>query len=995
MNTVLGYGKIGEYTGPSWELNAISSAIARGLITGDVDLSAPATRQEVIQYVFNTLRPDPSGNAKNYLVEYSDLVHAYIPSGTSAFQGTQQVNLDAYLGARVFGLKASPDPDDFGVNWRTWRQNGKLLVGDNKYLAETVIDDFVTEKQWTGGDLARAYEWDDAADLEVYVNGLKLSSATFLNDITRGSTTIALPYLGANVRLFDNLGDTYTIGNTTGRVDNGKVGKIVITTERLAQVTKVDAVKQTIDFNLFTRSGDASDPGAKKVAVKNFETDDAYAVNDYILVIPKGNTDNGGYGIYGQGYSYTWILADLKAEPSVILSTAPARSEQIQATSYTRANQGTTTTVQLATVTVSGGDKYIVSGLYAFGLGETPSFTAESTLYLDSKGVVVGVTGDTISAASLKYLYVTGVRVAGPDGSFSPARVRVSVIYADTYAADILDLPITRSGNTYYATINGAKLVVGGTADTGTLAGFSGTYAGGDDKGVALEGWYWYTSVSDSKVVSLKSNALIGGDKSKPDAFPIQTEAYGSEADGYGVYGVGTLTAGSAIIPRGIDGGFIEDKDGDGDVDSPLLYGAVRCDSRSVLLYNGIKTTGYSRFPYTANDKSDDGYALAIRGKTGYIDLIIALNTSPTVPAPATYAIIEKVAYEAVWEPGTVLYKVVGSTAAITNAGAYEELADTNNPTYTTGDIVNVQADGSGGYKIFAANGADNGIREYSTVAVQGVDKDAKPSHIVAHVNENHEWFTVTPAIEAMSGSTTVTTTTAIPFLDKYYLDEYQSHPDLEKREYPQEGDVLTLYFGAGAFGPALEAIVITLHNDDPKANQAALDANAQAAVLAAAGNTFKANFDLIDSMFSVYSIKSAALSSISYTSNGSTVTLSDNTTTSIDWDNDATEINTAVTTYLTTLATAAQSAANALDVSVSRGFTISSYTITQMGTGWMGTVTNAANYYGDPTGLTLSWEDGNDFIGYYKVTFTGSWGASDIPPLVGIFNLNIKEPTP
>jgi hypothetical protein len=735
------------------------------------------------------------------MVEYSDLVHAYLPSGSSAFQSADIV-IDAYLGARVFGLAVRPIEDDFGVDWRTWTRNGRLLVGDNKYLADTVIDEFVTERKWTGGELARAYEWDDAATLEVTVNGYEINSGAFLADISRGSTTVALPYIGVKVQLFDN-GGTEDTG-----ADNGKVGKVVVTAERLAQVTKVDSVKRTIDFNLFTRDGNLAN---RKVSIKNYETDETYAVNDYILVIPQGVVDTtadaaGGYGIYDDGYAYDWNAVSLTAVPGVVLSVDTAKSVEIQATSYTRANQGNTT-VQLATITVDSGDKYIVSALYAFGIGDTPSFTEASTLYLDSNGVVAGVSAETLSAASLKYLYVTGVKIESADGTFANARVRVSVIYADTYTSDILDLPITRSGTTYSVTINGAKVAI--TDDTDQLVNTGPAYDGKAVDGSGLIGWYWYTSISDSKVATLKSNAVIGL-STTPDAGPIVSETYGSAADGFGVYGVGTMAEGGGFAPRGVDGGFVSEDN------SP--YGSIYCNSASVLLYNGIKYTGYTRFPYAATDSAE--YALAIRGKNGLIELIAAINTNPTVAAPATYAVIERIAYDAVWAPGTILYKVKGSTGAITTAGAYEVITDTSNPSYNTGDIVNIQADGSGGFKIVAVNNLPDGIRQYTqnTTGVPTVVQQA----VVTKVEEtNHEYFLVNQTIGTISSNTiTMTVPPAAnptPFLDSYiYTTAGQGK---EERSYPEVGDVVDLYFGYNGFAGVLEAVIIKLHNDDPAAN--------------------------------------------------------------------------------------------------------------------------------------------------------------------------------
>jgi hypothetical protein len=392
------------------------------------------------------------------------------------------------------------------------------------------------------------------------------------------------------------------------------------------------------------------------------------------------------------------------------------------------------------------------------------------------------------------------------------------------------------------------------------------------------------------------------------------------------------------------------------------------------MLYNGIKTTGYSRFPYSANDKSDNGYALAIRGKSGVIELIIALNTNPTVAAPATYAIIERVAYDAVWEPGTVLYKVVGSTAAITNVGAYEVLADTSNPTYETGNIVNVQSDGSGGYKIVAVNGLDNGLRQYTTVSVNNSPVAAKSEHVVNHVNEYHEYFTVSTGIPAM-GSTFTVTTANIPFLDYYFLTS--NRPGLEAREYPLEGDVVELYFGTGAFGAQLEAIILTAHGDDVAAQQAAAKANVQAAATAtiSAAGTFDGLGFTINPTAITYG-SSVALSTHAGAA-GST----------LDWTANGTDVNTAVVNYLNTFANTANSAAG-----ITAGGVTYEVTVTVSDVGVVPYI-----YYGDPSNVPASqnWEDGDEYIGWYIVTITPNWSANPQDATMLMFSiqdLKIKQ---
>jgi hypothetical protein len=652
MNTVLGYGKIGEYSGESWELNAISNALARGLITGDADLSAPATREEVIQYVFNTIKPDPTGNAKNYMVEYSDLVHAYIPSGTNAFQGAQQVNLDAYLGARVFGLVADPDIDDFGIDWRTWRQNGKLLVGEEKYPAGTLIADFVTDKAWTGRDLARAYEWDDLNDgndsIEIWYNGYSGNAASpghsanedtyaIATSIHRSNTDNVIPGSGYRIRLYDDLGESYTIGTNTVRyVDNGKVGKVVVTSEYLGQITKVNANAGVVDVDLFDIVDTATSAPATwkstKVAFANVITDNTFAVKDFVSVIPQ----NVSYDLYySSGYA-TNALNPLQGT-SEILSIEKAETAQVRASSYTRnvpimlTGSPASGTVRLATIT-SGDASYLVASHYAYGIGEVPSFEGDALLYLDSNGSVIGISGELASAGTYKYVYVDALMLSTSWATGSAPRLQAQVIYADTYTKAIVDIPIKHRNNVYYATINNADAEISfayagdGSITAATIGGISGTIYGSNALtfGAPLVGWYWYTSDKDASTITLRSNAYVANTTTPlPRSIvtdPVTLEGTPQTITKYGTFGVGTLIAPAmAGVPRGINGGVV--------VPVAAAYGDIRSDSKTVMYYNGTKYTGYSTFPSSLTAYSAENKALAIRGSQGVIEAFYVIFT--------------------------------------------------------------------------------------------------------------------------------------------------------------------------------------------------------------------------------------------------------------------------------------------------------------------------------------------------------------------------------
>ncbi|MDR1299548.1 MAG: S-layer homology domain-containing protein, partial [Oscillospiraceae bacterium] len=116
----LGYGVKGEYVGPSWELKAIVDGQARGILTVDADLSAPAKREEVAQYTFNTIRPEGENNAglqRNFLVKYTDLIGDYIKVNSNLLEsGTSD-----FLGYEIFGLINHYEADALEYGGHTWR----------------------------------------------------------------------------------------------------------------------------------------------------------------------------------------------------------------------------------------------------------------------------------------------------------------------------------------------------------------------------------------------------------------------------------------------------------------------------------------------------------------------------------------------------------------------------------------------------------------------------------------------------------------------------------------------------------------------------------------------------------------------------------------------------------------------------------------------------------------------------------------------------------
>jgi hypothetical protein len=820
MNTVLGYGKIGEYSGPSWELNAISNALARGLITGDADLSAPATREEVIQYVFNTIKPN-GRSGKNYMVEYSEIFKAYVPVGSNVIGTGTEINLDAYLGTRVFGLTKIDDEDVFGVLYRTWLQNSKRLVGD--YPAETFVDEINTEKNWTGGDLYRAYEWND--DVELYVNGGIYTGAVLnglIGKIKAGNKDTLFP-IGLHVALYDS-------GGGVNDADDGKVGKIVVTFEHLAQVTKVDSTAGTIDFTIYDRTGDGS---RKDVSVTGYITDNTYALKDYILVIPQVDDNSASFDYYRNPDD---APTGAVAAPELILSDKLADQVTVNAQSYTRApNVGPYTApatigsiVVLATVTGDDGTKYYASSMYNYGINLLPTIGTDARLYLDSHGFIIGLDADAAGPAALKYVYVQSIYVDSVISNFTTARVRASVFYGATGTVKTVDLPVnTVKGE---VTINGAAISIadleldGGTGGTGgtfglLTSGGSKTYTSDD-----LIGWYYYTSSDDSDTITLRSTA-------KNDSTTLaKNEAAASIKNGGSVYSVGRIADGTGG-PRNYTGGFV--------YDSSTAPTDIYATSKTVEIYNGKKYTGYTTFPYATGTGSSEGRALAIKNSDGTVDIFYVYGGDAVATDPATYAVIGQYYYEASWSSGRLTYAVKSPTGGVTTA--WETSDGPGDGNYVPGQIVNIERQDDGTYKI---PDDDRGLRNYGTVATSttaGYFYTGIVTNVVAY-DANTGYIIVSGG-----GSADIVATTQI--FDKKAYDD-----NTTPRTFPAKNDRVTVYKGANFMGAqygTVEAIVIHDYNilvdyaadlAATKASLAALDSTKTGVDLANAKEIAKSN---------------------------------------------------------------------------------------------------------------------------------------------------------
>jgi hypothetical protein len=680
----LGYGVNGEYVGDRWAISAVADASRVGILFGnDIDLNAPALREEVIQYVFNTLKPN-GANGKNFIVEYNEYIHQYIVSGTSSQNGVGNVGLDSYIGGRYFDLSKQVTTDDLGVGQREWKIKNKVVT--DKYLDDVLLAETVTLGKYTLGDLYllavnNDAGWDFTTDIftintyaplwwngEDYTNTFihaNLIPGTYVSSIKKGNPDPLTTAAGLKIALYDNSGD-------------GNVDKVVITSEYLAKVTKVDAKTDTVNIAIYDQ-----DNGGALGVERNVTGVDAkgFALNDYVVVIPKSLAAS-PYNWYN-GATGTQILTIKKAETVVG-----------KVSNYTRSNTGAT--IVLASATIDG-TKYNFASLYAFSNGKpattgAPTFTANSTLYLDSNGFVVGWSGE--AATKTNYLVVTAYH-AEEATAFKAASFKVAAIYAETGKSAILDLAVY-NGTGGYTGSKVAKLdgVEYDAFDFNDLDGITGNFAPFE-----TNDWYLYTT-NDAGIVTLTgitSTYVTGVDDL---GVTPGTNPYASMGT------TGTVNASTTVgAPSG-----------------QYFYQ----NTKTLLYAQGAKYTGYTGFPQGLPVFK---YVLVVgEYRTGAFlpdaEAIFGVGGTAATAKAALFAVIADEPYDAGFAEAGVTYAVYSPNAALQTAGAFEKGATSTAHEYHAGDVVDVElVDGVYVISDYRSN-ASTGLFDASTGGVPAMITD-------------------------------------------------------------------------------------------------------------------------------------------------------------------------------------------------------------------------------------------------------------------------------
>ena len=193
----LGYGELGEFEGPAWELNVIVQAtanqqmfpgieyIAGPILTGDADFTAPATREWVAQYALNAMR-------------WVDVIYGTTVAAGLVTQGYMPRTPVRQLMTRVHDLTAPTTHDAFGRPHTEWRQAGLAInveVPQGYHVRYTA-----TQTATTVGILVRDHAFAPVAEnaTNLWINGQPqdpINTAAALQELTANGTEVIV-YVG-------------------------------------------------------------------------------------------------------------------------------------------------------------------------------------------------------------------------------------------------------------------------------------------------------------------------------------------------------------------------------------------------------------------------------------------------------------------------------------------------------------------------------------------------------------------------------------------------------------------------------------------------------------------------------------------------------------------------------------------------------------------------------------------------------------------------------
>jgi hypothetical protein len=212
--TALGYGKNGEYTGSNWEINAIADAQSLGILSLSIDVTAPATREQIAQYAFNAY-------TKAAMVSYSKDISDYVKKTYTVSSTVYNYTLAYQQGVKSVSMGAVN-----GIASHRWTKNDIVLNG-NVYADEDALvlltnnGDTSLYNLTTIGSGFYKVSLDTGA--KFYLNGTeKTGSDLTALQTTLGNTAFALAPRGYIMQFIDT--------DANGKADTVTVIKKTVTT---------------------------------------------------------------------------------------------------------------------------------------------------------------------------------------------------------------------------------------------------------------------------------------------------------------------------------------------------------------------------------------------------------------------------------------------------------------------------------------------------------------------------------------------------------------------------------------------------------------------------------------------------------------------------------------------------------------------------------------------------------------------------------------------
>jgi len=363
----VGYDKNNEFTGTNWTINVASTAMQEGLlknVDGSVDLSAPATRELVAEFIFRAIHPDVE------TVHYVPAAGIYRDEGSS-------------LGEQVFDLALDPNSADaWGRPSDTWYANDGKYNTDAETIYAVIEEEALATYTTAVAQCDVADETGVSGEVDAYVNGQETTV-----DINENATKATIGEQGRLTEVYEDC--------------------VVMIDTFLAQVTDVVSSETDgnghldrqalLELNVYTTYG--QNP---QTVYLTSDTDYTYAEGDMLLV--NAYTDNAN--------SYSIAVTKQSVEGYV---------NQYNVATHLEVAQAAESFVGAQTEDWVNAHKHVIDGeeymdAFRFSLDETFNRTDEldETInynwWLDQYGNIIGVTAiDRTGYAVLKdIIWTTG-----------------------------------------------------------------------------------------------------------------------------------------------------------------------------------------------------------------------------------------------------------------------------------------------------------------------------------------------------------------------------------------------------------------------------------------------------------------------------------------------------------------------------------------------------------------------------------------------------------